>query len=62
MLNQKMKLENLVDVLKRAQNTDLTDTILKLFTTQLENEINLLENFSNELDYFKKLQGKIWSM
>ena len=60
--HQKMKLENLVDVLKRAQNTDLTDTILKLFTTQLENEINLLENFSNELDYFKKLQGKIWSM
>ena len=58
--HQKMKLENLVDVLKKAQNTDLTDTILKLFTIQLENEINLLENFSNELDYFKKLQGKTW--
>ena len=57
--HQKMKLENLTEELKKIPNTDLTDTILNLFISQLENEISLLVNFSNELDYFKKLQGKI---
>jgi len=50
-----MKIENLIDVLKKADNTEFTDTILKIFARQLENEITLLENFSTELDYFQKL-------
>jgi len=57
--HQKMKLENLTEELKKIPNTDLTDTILNLFISQLENEISLLVNFSNELDYFKKLQDLV---
>ena len=44
--------------IKNDDNTEFSDTILKIFAEQLENEVTLLQNSSTELDYFKKLQGK----
>ena len=55
---QQMKTKNIIDNIKNDANTDFSDTILKIFAGQLENEVTLLQNSSTELDYFKKLQGK----
>ena len=55
---QQMKTKNIIDNIKNDDNTEFSDTILKIFAEQLENEVTLLQNSSTELDYFKKLQGK----
>ena len=55
---KELKTKNIIENVKKDANTEFSDTILKIFAGQLENEITLLQTSSNELDYFKKLQGK----
>ena len=55
---KELKTKNIIENVKNDANTEFSNTILKIFAGQLENEITLLQTSSNELDYFKKLQGK----
>ena len=52
-----MKIKNTIANVKNADNPEFSDTILRIFAGQLENEVTLVQNCSTELDYFKKLQG-----
>lgn len=57
-----MKIKNTIANVKNADNPEFSDTILRIFAGQLENEVTLVQNCSTELDYFKKLQDMMMTL